>query len=216
MTDAGSMAWPALLALGAGHGINPAMGWLFAVALGLQRGSRRAVWASLGPLALGHAAAIAAAIVVAGMAGLVLSPEALRWATAALLVGLGGYRLVRARHITYGGMRASGRELVAWSFLMASAHGAGLMVLPLVLGGEVPVAHTHAIATASWIGLEGMEWGGAVAALVHSAGYLLVTGATAVVVYERVGLGFLRKGWINLDLIWSLALVLTGLATLAL
>ena len=216
MTDAAAASWPALLALGAGHGINPAMGWLFAVALGLQRGSRRAVWASLGPLALGHAAAIAAAIVAAGMAGLVLSLDALRWVTAALLVGLGVYRLVRARHLTYGGMRANGRELAAWSFLMASAHGAGLMVLPLVLGDEVPVRHAHTVATASWIGPEGVEWAGAMAALVHSAGYLLATGVIAVLVYERVGLGFLRRGWINLDLIWAVALVVTGLATLAL
>jgi hypothetical protein len=216
VNDAAAAAWPALLALGAGHGINPAMGWLFAVALGLQRGSRRAVWASLGPLALGHAAAIAAAIIAAGLAGLVLSQDALRWVTAGLLVGLGAYRLVRARHITYGGMRANGRELAAWSFLMASAHGAGLMVLPLVLGDEAPARHVHAVATASWVGLAGVEWAGATAALVHSAGYLLATGAIAVVVYERFGLRFLRRGWINLDLIWAVALVVTGLATLAL
>jgi hypothetical protein len=200
VSDAVAVSWPALLALGAGHGINPAMGWLFAVALGLQRGSRRAVWAALGPLALGHAAAIAAAILAAGAAGLVLRLDTLRWVTAGLLVGLGVYRLVRARHITYGGMRASGRELAAWSFLMASAHGAGLMVLPLVLG--------HAVAS--------VEHGGLQAAAVHSAGYLLATGAIAALVYERIGLGFLRRGWINLDLIWAGALVVTGCATLAL
>jgi hypothetical protein len=193
MTDAAAASWPALLALGAGHGINPAMGWLFAVALGLQRGSRRAVWGALGPLAVGHAAAIAAAIVVAGVAGLVMPMAALRWATAGLLVSLGVYRLVRARHITYGGMRANGPELAAWSFLMASAHGAGLMVLPLVLGRSDVLP-----------------------ALVHSAGYLLATGAIAALVYERIGLGFLRRGWINLDLVWAVALVITGCATLML
>jgi hypothetical protein len=200
VTDASAVSWPALLALGAGHGINPAMGWLFAVALGLQRGSRRAVWAALGPLAVGHAAAIAVAIVVAGVAGFVLPLDALRWVTAGLLVGLGVYRLVRARHITYGGMRATGRELATWSFLMASAHGAGLMVLPLVLG--------HAVASVEHTGVQ--------AALVHSAGYLLVTGAIAALVYERIGLGFLRRGWINLDLVWAVALVMTGCATLML
>jgi hypothetical protein len=200
VTDAAAASWPALLALGAGHGINPAMGWLFAVALGLQRGSRRAVWSSLGPLAVGHAAAIAAALLLAGAVGLVLPLAALRWFTAGLLVGLGAYRLVRARHITYGGMRASGRQLATWSFLMASAHGAGLMVLPLVLG--------HAVTS--------MEHSGLLAALVHSAGYLLVTGAIAALVYERIGLGFLRRGWINLDLIWAAALVITGCATLLL
>ena len=193
MTDAAAASWPALLALGAGHGINPAMGWLFAVALGLQRGSRRAVWSALGPLAVGHAAAVASAIIAAGVVGLVLPLATLRWVTAGLLVCLGGYRLVRARHITYGGMRANGRELAGWSFLMASAHGAGLMVLPLVLG----------------------QWSTLLAALVHSAGYLLVTGAIAALVYERIGLGFLRRGWINLDLVWAAALVITGLATMS-
>jgi hypothetical protein len=216
VTDAAAASWPALLALGAGHGINPAMGWLFAVALGLQRGSRRAVWAALGPLAAGHAAAIAAAIIVAGTAGFVLPLDALRWVTAGLLVGLGVYRLVRAGHITYGGMRANGRELATWSFLMASAHGAGLMVLPLVLGKAVTAQHGHTVAMASSIAPAEVEWSGLLAALTHSAGYLLMTGAIAVLVYERIGLGFLRRGWINLDLVWAIALVITGLASLAL
>jgi hypothetical protein len=215
VTDAAASSWPALLALGAGHGINPAMGWLFAVALGLQRGSRRAVWAALGPLAAGHAAAIAAAIIVAGTAGLVLPLDALRWVTAGLLVGLGGYRLARARHITYGGMCAKGRELAAWSFLMASAHGAGLMVLPLVLGKTVTSQHGHTVAMASSIAFPEAEWSGLLAALTHSAGYLLMTGAIAVLVYERIGLGFLRRGWINLDLVWAITLVITGLASIA-
>jgi hypothetical protein len=214
VTDGASISWPALLALGAGHGVNPAMGWLFAVALGLQRGSRRAVWGSLGPLAAGHAAAIAVTLAIAGLAGLVVPLGTLRWIVAALLVGLGVYRLVRSRHISYGGMMVNGRELATWSFLMASAHGAGLMVLPLVLGATHPMAHAHAMALASF-GV-GFEWSGLAAAAVHSAGYLLVTGAIAVVVYERVGLRFLRSAWVNLDLLWAVALVVTGVATLAL
>jgi len=212
VTDAASISWPALLALGAGHGINPAMGWLFAVALGLQRGSRRAVWGSLGPLALGHAAAIALTLAAAGLAGLVVPLGTLRWIIAALLVGLGLFRLVRSRHITYGGMVVNGRELATWSFLMASAHGAGLMVLPLVLGAAYPAAHARHLAQAS-LGLGSLEWSGVAAAAVHSAGYLLVTGAIAVVVYERVGLRFLRSAWLNLDLLWAVALVITGVGT---
>jgi hypothetical protein len=215
MIDAASMSWTALLALGAGHGINPAMGWLFAVALGLQRQSRSAVWGALGPLAVGHALAIAAALAVAGAIGLVVPLEVLKWATAGLLVGLGVFRLLRSRHITYGGMRVDARELAIWSFLMASAHGAGLMVLPLVIG-DVPAGHAHQMAAASLIGSVDVEWGGMVAALVHTAGYLLVTGVIAVIVYERVGLRFLRTAWVNLDLVWAVALVLTGLATIAL
>jgi len=213
MIDATSMSWPALLALGAGHGINPAMGWLFAVALGLQRESRGAVWGALGPLALGHALAIAAAIIAASLVGLIVPLEVLKWTTGGLLLGLGGFRLVRSRHLAYGGMRVDGRELATWSFLMASAHGAGLMVLPLVLGDLPSTGHAHHLATASLMGIANLEWSGVFAALVHTAGYLLVTGVIAVIVYERVGLRFLRRAWVNLDLIWAVALVATGVAT---
>jgi hypothetical protein len=206
-------SWTALLALGAGHGINPAMGWLFAVALGLQRQSRGAVWGALGPLAAGHALAIAAAIIAAGVVGMVVPLDALKWVTAGLLVGLGVFRLVRSRHIRFGGMQVSGRELATWSFLMASAHGAGLMVLPLVLGHVVSTGHAHHVAAASLLGVVGADWNSALAALVHTAGYLLVTGLIAVIVYERVGLRFLRTAWVNLDLVWAVALVVTGIAT---
>jgi hypothetical protein len=190
------------------------MGWLFAVALGLQRQSRGAVWGALGPLALGHGLAIAVAVAAAGAIGLILSPEALRWGTAALLVGLGGFRLIRSRHITYGGMGVNARQLATWSFLMASAHGAGLMVLPLVLGQLPAASRPHHMATASLVGFAGIEWSGIAAALVHAGGYLVVTGAIAVIVYERVGLRFLRKAWVNLDLIWAVALLVTGVATI--
>jgi hypothetical protein len=216
MIDVTSMSWLSLAALGAGHGINPAMGWLFAVALGLQRESRAAVWGALGPLALGHALAIAAAIIAAGMMGQMVSHEVLRWSTALLLVGLGGFRLVRSRHIRFGGMQVNGRELTTWSFLMASAHGAGLMVLPLILGDVPSSGHVHQVAAASVMSIASIEWTGGIAALVHTAGYLLVTGVVAVIVYERVGLRFLRTAWVNLDLIWAVALVVTGIATVVL
>jgi hypothetical protein len=213
MIDASPGSWPALVALGAGHGINPAMGWLFAVALGLQRQRRGAVWGALGPLAIGHALAIAAAIAAAGMLGLIVPVEVLKWGTAALLVAFGVFRVVRSRHIAYGGMGVDGRQLGTWSFLMASAHGAGLMVLPLVLSDLPAVGQGHHMAAASVIGSAALKWSGVVAALVHTAGYLLVTGAIAVVVYERVGLRFLRTAWVNLDLVWAVALVATGIAT---
>ena len=205
-----------LLALGAGHGINPAMGWLFAVALGFQRESRAAVWGALGPLAVGHALAIAVTILVAGIVGLVVPLVLLQWGTALLLVGLGVYRLVRSRHIRFGGMQVDARELAIWSFLMASSHGAGLMVLPLVMG-DVPVAmHSHPVAHASILGAGVLGTSGPTAALVHTVGYLLVTGLIAVIVYERVGTRFLRTAWVNLDLIWAVALVVTGVATVML
>jgi len=149
----------------------------------------------------------------AAMIGLVLPPAVLRWTIAGLLVGIGIYRLVRPRHIGYGGMQVNGTQLATWSFLMASAHGAGLMVLPLVMGDMPPAAHGHRLVAAAVIDLSSIEWGGVLAAVVHTAGYLLVTGLIAVIVYERVGLRFLRTAWVNLDLVWAVALVATGLAT---
>lgn len=207
----------ALFALGAGHGINPAMGWLFAVARGLQQESRKAVWATLGPLALGHALAMVFAIGAAATIGLILPPAALRWVIAALLISLGVFRLIRSRHIAYGGMRVNPVELTVWSFLMASAHGAGLMILPLVEGGSTPIGHAHALARAALgVGVTSIEASGVTAALVHTAGYLLVTAIIAVIVYERVGVRFLRKAWVNLDLIWAVALIVTGVASILL
>jgi hypothetical protein len=203
----------ALLALGAGHGINPAMGWLFAVALGLQRESRAAVWGALGPLALGHGLAIAATILAAAVVGMVVPLELLQWGTGLLLVGLGVYRLIRSRHIRFGGMQMDARELAVWSFLMASSHGAGLMVLPLIMGDMPVAAHAHPIVQASMFGPGELGWSGTVAALIHTVGYLLVTGLIAVIVYERVGTKFLRTAWVNLDLIWAVALIVTGVVT---
>ena len=212
-----------LLGLGALHGINPAMGWLFAVALGLQEKGGRAVWRALPPLALGHALAIGAVVALAVLVGLVIPPAVLRWMVALSLIGFGVYRLVRHQHPRYGGMRVGARELTIWSFLMASAHGAGLMVLPFLLsnGGAVgAAAHAahgaagHGAHVAAVGGLAAGQMTGLLMTLVHTAGYLLVTGVVAVVVYERVGLKLLRSAWINLDLIWAGALVLTGLGAL--
>jgi len=208
-------AWPVILTLGLWHGINPGMGWLFAVALGMQEGKGRAVWRALPPLALGHALAVAAAIALAAAAGMVVPLVAVRWATAAVLVGAGVYRLFRHGHPRFGGMQVSMTDLVIWSLLMASAHGAGLMVVPFVLrdmGGQAAMAGGHAMHMASV--LPGGGAGAALGAtLVHTAGYLLVTGLVAVIVYRKVGLRFLRRMWINLDLIWAGALIVTGVLT---
>lgn len=196
--------WAALVGLGAAHGLNPGMGWLFAVALGMQDGSGRAVWRALGPLALGHALAILAVVGIGALAGVAIPERALRWVVAALLVSLGVFRVVRHSHVRYGGMRVSPRQLATWSVLMATAHGAGLMVLPFVLRDAPHHGHTLTASAAS---------GPIMATLLHSAGYLLVTGAIAWLVYTRLGVRFLRSAWVNLDLIWALALVVTGLAT---
>lgn len=239
--DAGAaLPWLALLLLGAVHGVNPGMGWLFAVALGLQRRRGSAVWRALPPLAAGHALAIVGALAVAAAVGLVLPLSVLRWAVAAILVGFGVYKLLRSRHPRYGGMRVGAKDLTIWSFLMASAHGAGLMVVPFVLGagggaeaamagagsamgGAAAAGHAgHAAGAAGGHAAQGLVaaglpggdvWASLLASVAHTAGYLLVTALVAAVVYRKVGVRFLRTGWVNLDLVWAVALILTGLVT---
>jgi len=212
--------WAALLLLGAAHGINPGMGWLFAVALGMQRQERGAVWRALVPLAAGHLAAIAMVAVVVGVAGLAISLGWLKWLVAGGLLGLGMWKLVRTSHPRYGGMSVGSREVAVWSFLMASAHGAGLMVVPFLmrvvrpaaLGGGSHVAHAaHSAELASVI--PPVPAAGLLIALIHTAGYLLVTGLVAVLVYERLGLRLLGKAWFNVDRLWAGALIVTALLT---
>jgi hypothetical protein len=203
-------AWPlaGLAALGAFHGINPGMGWLFAVALGMQERSRGAIWRALAALTGGHALAIAAAIVVAGLARGVISDAVIRALVAGVLVTMGVSRLVRSRHPRAGSMRIGFAGLIGWSFLMASAHGAGLMVLPIVLDAPVHAAAPHA---GHLLGTESAGASEIVAAtLVHAAAYLAVTAAMAWLVYEKLGLALLRRAWINLDVIWAAALIVTG------
>src|SRR5512138_1699352 len=184
--------WLALAGLGAVHGVNPGMGWLFAVALGLQEGRARAVWRVLSPLAVGHALAIGAAVVAALALGRVVPAEVLRWIVGGALVAFGATRLVRHRHPRYGGMQVGFRELTAWSFLMASAHGAGLMVLPLLVGTAAapaatqPHAHAAHLMAASVLPISPLSGPAAMglwATALHTAGYLLVTGVIALIVY---------------------------------
>jgi hypothetical protein len=197
-------SWGLLVFLGAFHGVNPGMGWLFAVALGMQENRSAAVWRAIVPIGIGHACAIAAAVLVGVAAGVVLPIDTLRWPVAALLVALGIVRLFRHRHPRWASMRIGLAGLGLWSFLIATAHGAGLMVLPVWLrmsAGDAHGAHVHGATTLA---------SGLAATAVHSASYLLVTAAIAWVVFHKVGVGLLRKAWINLDVIWAAALILSG------
>jgi len=209
------------LSLGALHGLNPGMGWLFAVALGIQKGERRALWRALGPLALGHALAIATAVALALALGVVLPSAGVRWGAAVLLIGLGALQLRGHRHLSLGrwrvpgGLRANGRELAVWSFVVATAHGAGLMAAPFALRAgrlEVPGASHVDHKMAALAGVASLDWPTLWATSVHTAGYLLVTALLAVVVYERAALHLVRRAWINFDLVWAWALLATGLA----
>lgn len=200
--------YASIVLLGAFHGINPGMGWLFAVALGLQAGSGRAVLRALGPLALGHAISIAAALVVGAALGIVLPLPWLRWIAAAALFGLGVLSLARHVHPRGGGMQVGPKEITLWSFLVATAHGAGLMLLPFALG-LVASDGTHASHLTSAM----PPSAGVVVTLVHTVSYLAVTGAIAWLVYKKLGLRLLRSAWINLNQLWAVALILTAIAT---
>jgi hypothetical protein len=198
--------WAALALLGAYHGVNPGMGWLFAVGRGLQEQRRQAVVSSLLPIALGHEASIVVVVVAVSLSEQFIPPHLIRLLAALLLVGFGLYKLARPRSHPGGfGMRVGFAGLAGWSFLMSSAHGAGLMLAPVLLGMPV-VGVYHSLAE---ISLQA-----ALAATVHVAAMLAVMAVVAIAVYEKIGLGILRRGWFNLDLGWSLVLLGSGAVTL--
>ena len=206
------MDWYAMVFLGAYHGINPGMGWLFAVALGMQQRNARGVWRALPPIALGHAGAVAVVLLIAAAARLVVPLATLNVLVAGVLMSLGVYRLWRHRHPRVGGMQVGFRDLTLWSFLMASAHGAGVMVLPFVMPAAATVAaadHNHA----HHVGAEAANVAVAAVAL-HTAAYFTVMALAAWVVYRKLGLSLLRKAWFNMDWLWAGALVLTGMVVL--
>jgi hypothetical protein len=206
------MQWQAMLLLGAYHGINPGMGWLFAVALGMQQRSARGVYRALPPIALGHALSVGAVLLLAGVLQTVVDPATIRVVVAVLLITLGAYRLWRHRHPRFGGMQVGFRDLAIWSFLMASAHGAGLMLLPFVLGMPIEAAAAASMAHAGHAtsGALSVPATSLMAIGVHTLAYLAVMTAVAWIVYWKLGLAILRTAWFNLDWLWAAALVLTG------
>jgi hypothetical protein len=205
------MDWTAMIGLGAYHGINPGMGWLFAVALGMQAGRASAMWRALPPIALGHAIAVAIVVALFAGAGVVLPFDVVKAVMAVTLVTLGIYRLWRHRHPRFGGMQVGFRDLTIWSFLMASAHGAGLMVVPFVIGGEDSVSalaashaeHAHTVVAST-------AWTDSMAVGLHTLSYVLVSTLIAWIVYRKLGVAFLRVAWFNVDWLWAGALVITG------
>ena len=220
MHDEVSMTSIAALALlGAFHGVNPAMGWLFAVGLGLQDGRRGAVLRALPPIAIGHAASIAVVVLTVAAASAVVPSRALRVAGGLAVLGVGLYKLVRrAAHPRWVGMRVGFRDLTLWSFLMSSAHGAGLMLVPVVLAPPAHATHAALAADGHAAHLAAAAGASSAAAVlaVHTGAMLAVMAAVALAVYEIMGVGYLRRAWINLDVLWAGALVVAGAATLAL
>jgi hypothetical protein len=181
------------------------MGWLFAVGLGLQHKSRKKVIWALAPIGIGHALSIAAVVAAVLLLRDWFDLRLLRWAAAALLIAFGAYRLFGRHRPRRTSMQAGFGELLIWSFLLAAGHGAGLMLLPVLL--QMPdftshYQHVHVAEPQVVVGL--------LATIVHSVSTLVTTGVVAIVVYEWIGLAFLRRGWINLDWIWAIALLAAG------
>jgi hypothetical protein len=197
--------WATAVLLGVYHGINPAMGWLFAVGLGFQEGRREAVLRALVPLGLGHAISVGAVILALSAARVAVPAGALRTGAAAALIGFGLFRLLRPwAHPRWVGMRVGFRDLTLWSFLMSSAHGAGLMLAPVSLGLPSPRGPGVGESFASGLALLGL----------HTVAMLAVMGLVAVAVYQVFGTALLRRAWVNLDLLWAVGLLLAGAATL--
>jgi hypothetical protein len=207
-----TMLW-LMLFLGAYHGLNPGMGWLFAVAMGMQEQKGSAVAKSLVPIAVGHAVAVGSVVLTSVFLGMTLPHMVIRYLVAALLVGMGIYCLVRHRHPRWVRRQVGFRDLTVWSFLMASAHGAGLMVVPVLLHSNTVEAQSR-ITGHNHISHTVTPLAGMLATGVHTVAYLAVTGLLAWVVYRKLGLALLRKAWFNFDLVWAAALVATGLVTL--
>lgn len=213
--------WLGLAALGVFHGLNPGMGWLFAVALALQRQRPEQLCTATGYIAVGHMLSVAVVLGALALVGAFLPLRWVRIAAGAILLGFGLFRLaLYYRHPRWVGMNVGGRDLIAWSFLMATAHGAGLMLAPVVLSLTGPDA---AAGLAGDLGEHGgflslsdapVWW--LVGLLMHTVVMLATMLAIAAIVYYRVGLAFLRRGWINLDLLWAGSLVAAGVITLAL
>ncbi len=202
--------WLAVAGLGLFHGINPAMGWLFAVALGLNRHSERAVWLALIPIALGHAVAVAVVLFAVLALGLIVDPGLLRRLAGVILLAWAAWHLLYGRrHPVHVGMQTGLGGLFLWSFLMANAHGAGLMLVPVVLPLCLAASPAHELTASGSTPI-------ALAALtLHTGAMLAAIGTISIVVYKWAGVAFLRRGWINLDIVWTIALVACGIILLA-
>jgi hypothetical protein len=167
--------WLGLLGLGAFHGLNPAMGWLFSVALGLQHKSCARVLWSLLPIAVGHAVSIAVIVALVASVRRVIDLDGLRWTAAAVLIAFGLYRLAVRHKPRAGGMQVGFADLTLWSFLVTTGHGAGLMLIPVML--RLPIGDVHAAPT-RWDGLPVTAdvIGAFLAVAVHTLAMLAVAG----------------------------------------
>jgi hypothetical protein len=198
-----SWPWFALGMLGVYHGLNPAMGWLFAVALGLQQKSRTAVLKALPAIAVGHEASIAVVVALVAATQILEINDWVRPVGAVALIAFGVFKLRKPlSHPRWVSMRVSSRDLVVWSFLMSTAHGAGLMLFPVLLGLPATAGHPEDPALTD-----------IAAVFLHTGAMLVTMAAIALLVYEKLGVQVLRRAWVNMDAIWAVAVVAAGLVT---
>jgi hypothetical protein len=218
--NATAALWLTVLALGLYHGLNPAMGWPLAVANGMTQQRASAVLATLLPLGGGHFAAMAVVLVpFAWLSWYVEWSRAIRLGAGVLVLLFGLYKLLQRRH-PRALARVRPTQLAWWSFLMASAHGAGLMLVPVMLGLCVTAPAAVDMATVSEAGHASvMNYlarsslaTAALVAAVHTLAMMLAGLAMAWAVYRYLGLPFLRRFWLDLELVWGGSLVIAGAA----
>ena len=211
----GSWPWILMALLGAYHGLNPAMGWLFAVGLGMQERSGRAVLRALPPIAIGHELSIALVAALVVVLGVIADTTVLHVGAALTLIAFGAFRFAKPHaHFRWTKMQVNRSELTLWSFLMSTAHGAGLMVAPVLIGGAAAEAsaHDHALSDLKLQTLSIPQTAAAVT--LHVGAMLLVMAAVATLVYRKLGVTVLRRAWINSDQVWAAAFVMAGAITL--
>jgi hypothetical protein len=209
--DISSLAalWGAVILSGAYHGLNPGMGWPLAVSAALMEQKASALPRALGMLALGHFLAMIGILLPFSLMICLVQYEAeLRIGAGVLVIAMGLYLLINRRHPKILA-RIHPARLALWSFLAATAHGAGLMLVPIYLGicgiGGEEAGHEAAAALMASNVLTAFA-----VALVHTASMTIAGGIIAVVIYRWLGLKFLSRTWFNLDIVWALSLVAVG------
>jgi hypothetical protein len=205
--------WFAVIASGLYHGLNPGMGWPLAVSAGLMERSPRALFAALGPLAAGHL--LAMLVVILPFALLIVLVEwqrAIQVSASLLLIGFGLFRLINQRHPRLIA-RIRPTQLALWSFAVAIAHGAGLMLVPIYLGlcRAPDVDGGHAAAGMLINSSLGMA---VLVSTVHAIAMITIGGCAAWLVYRYLGLQFVSRSWFNLEMLWASSLVLVGVIAL--
>ena len=206
--------WLAVVASGLFHGVNPGMGWPLAVSAGLMERSSRALVAALGPLTAGHL--LAMLLVILPFALLITVVEwqrQIQIGAGLLVIGFGVFRLLNRRH-PRALTRIRPTQLGLWSFAVAIAHGAALMLVPIYLGlcQASDLDKTHEAAGALINANLGMA---ALVSAVHSAAMLVAGGLSAWLAYRYLGLKIVSRSWFNLDTIWAASLILVGTVALA-